>query len=315
MDAFTSKLSANRIQKILKASDGGPSICNMHPECSATGGPALQSIARTIVSGRSSCEHLLYLTGFGLPSEPRIPLRLPALMIPCLQVLEAQRRVGLPLSRYRVYQATQFIAETNDISMDQAEAVSETMETFLRRYVHLCHPALEDHVEFSFGHRLTDAIRKSIESVSEEIRMILEDPACRGISNSLRCSEERHSRTNGHFHQYAAANVLYSNAVEHALSPHKSDISTLCTLPVGSRAERPFFALTRMCAARTGATVVPLFTDIGERPTYYLSSDHGDPESGEQSVSEDCAIRKDFAALEADGASLRTLNRIVPVVP
>ncbi|MDP6562084.1 MAG: hypothetical protein QF793_04140, partial [Candidatus Peribacteraceae bacterium] len=72
-------------------------------------------------------------------------------------------------------------------------------------------------------------------------------------------------------------------------------------IPIGGRAEKPFFALTTAVAKKRGVDIVPMVTQIGSKPTYHP-------------VSDGRAVQQDFDALEADGAPKDVLQRISPVV-
>lgn len=253
----------------------------------------LQKLSRDIYQGRSKCTDVLLTTGLGLSDNYEVPLRLPALLVPGFQVMERQKELGFTPSQYRVYQATEFIADANGIELQKACDVSSCMENFLRRYVEELHPDLVEHVEFCFERDKNEIASDSIHQLVKEIS----NSTSRNIFDRLSQCESNHSNRNGQAIRYGAANVLY-NGADPEKYPFKGPIGIV--VPIGGKAERPFFALTNQVASNRGADVVPMVTQLGSTPTYYPSASS-------------FATRKDFEALEADGASEELLRKFNPV--
>ena len=284
--------SANDIQSTFRLKGIDPRIGPLKP-FDGSQSAILQKLSRDIHLGQAQCTDVLLTTGLGLSDNHEVPLRLPALLVPGFQAMERQKALGFTPSQYRVYQATEFIADANGIELQKAREVSSRMEHFLRRYVEELHPYLVEHVEFCFERDQNETASDSIAQLVTEIS----DSTSHEIFDRLSRCESSHSNRNGQAIRYGAANVLY-NGADPEKYPFKR--STEILLPIGGKAERPFFALTNQIAAKRGADVIPMVTQLGSTPTYYPA-----PASH--------ATRKDFEALEADGASEELLQKLNPV--
>ncbi|MDP7477449.1 MAG: hypothetical protein QF442_03300, partial [Candidatus Peribacteraceae bacterium] len=163
------------------------------------------------------------------------------------------------------------------------------------RYIEELHPKIADHVQFRFERetdpQATEAIEQLISEISSETSI--------AIFDRLSANESAHSNRNGQAMRYAAANVLYNGAdpSRYPFADSKADARII--IPIGGRAEKPFFALTNAIAKKRNTDVVPMVTQIGSKPTYYPTPD--------------CfATRQDFEALSADGATEDLLQGIYP---
>ncbi len=257
----------------------------------------LESLSREIASGRSECSRVLFTTGLGLSDSSEVPDRLPAIMVPALHAMERQQQLGLTPAKYLVYQATDFIVDTNGIEASTATNVSTRMEQFLHRYVQEVHPSLEDRVEFRFERNENVDSSASIELLIRE----LSKEVSSSMYEKLCMNESVHSHRNGQAMRYAAANVLYSGASPEDYPFTQSLSGADIIVPIGGRPEKPFFQLTNAIAEKRGANVIPMITHIGAKPTYYP-------------VPEGRLTQSDFRALEADGAPRKLLQKLNPVV-
>ena len=93
---------------------------------------------------------LFFTTGLGLSKCGQVPVRLPALIVPALQVMEKFKVSDLAVPQYLIYQATNFIAETNEIDQEVAMNASLQIKTYLKAYVAEFHPDLIPYVHFQF---------------------------------------------------------------------------------------------------------------------------------------------------------------------
>jgi len=110
----TSKVSANLIQSAIRLKDNDQAIGPLRPARSPDAA-VLERISKNIAQGVTSSRQLLLTTGFGLHRSLKVPVRLPALAIPGFKVMERMQDAGVPVPKYLLYQATDFIAETNAI--------------------------------------------------------------------------------------------------------------------------------------------------------------------------------------------------------
>lgn len=72
--------------------------------------------------------------------------------------------------------------------------------------------------------------------------------------------------------------------------------------------------LTKKVAEERSSAVIPLFTHLGSRPTYYPCPDKGDPLTLEEYRNQnikDGPIRGDIEAMRADGATTEILDFIL----
>ncbi len=276
----------------------------------------VEKIARDIARQNMSTKHLVLTTGFGLNASSRIPLRLPALLLPGLRIMERLTALGLPTPEYRVYQATDFIAQTNGYPVDKARECASKMESYLRRYVKTFHGRIAGHVHFYFTQAYTEETREHLGSIIDVMRSRLARIDCiaEALSQLQEC-ERRHSLQSNCYEQYAAANVLYSGAVAQYPLGKQHPNNAEALLPIGGASEKPFFAITSAVADLSGKRVFPMLTQLGSRPTYYAYP--GDPQSVEEygmalrSSSKD-PIHRDLLALRDDGAVPDVLASLYP---
>lgn len=318
MTTLSTEPSANAIHGALRLKGTDLRIGSLRP-ARTPDSVHLEQIARSIAQKRMSTRQLLLTTGLGLQGGGRVPVRLPALLLPGLHVLEQLQALGLPSPTYRVYQATEFIADTNGIPLDEAQESAAKMEHYLQKYIERFHPQVASHVQLRFRQPLTPDIQDRIHATIDAIReQIAASIPVRDALHLLEQCEQKHSGAAGSSHCYAAANALYSGAVEGY--PFADDLPTDAeiVLPIGGHAEKPFFAVTSALSDMNEKRVIPLLTHLGSRPTYYAYPAHGDPLSLEdydralRGRLRDGPLCADIAALQADGATPETLADIFP---
>lgn len=314
---YTSEISANFIQGTLRLKDNSQEIGPLRPALN-TDSFEIQEIAKKISQGMISTSQLLLTTGFGLDSTLEIPVRLPALIIPGLKIMERMKNADLPPPNYILYQATDFIAQTNNLPSEKAQKSALKMEKYLREYVNKFHSSIAEHVIFRFGSEYSFQVKEDVEKIIECIRDSIQTNA--SLQESMaQINQYDVKKSNGQnsSETYAAANVLYSGATEsYPFAPDlKSD--TRIILPIGGNKEKPFFQLTAHFAALyKERKVIPMLTPIGSRPTYYPYPQLGDPLSISQFAHamkqplKDGPIRIDINAMIADGVTPDALSEI-----
>lgn len=313
----TSKVSANLIQSAIRLKDNDQAIGPLRPARSPDAA-VLERIAKNIAQGVASSRQLLLTTGFGLHRSLKVPVRLPALAIPGFKVMERMQDVGVPVPKYLLYQATDFIAETNCLHREDSHECSQKMETYLRQYVARFHERIAEHVIFKFGCEYPLEAKQAVSMTVDEIRSRMLDIApLREAMEQIHAYEARHSNGTNHYDDYAAANVLYSGATQQY--PFGEDLpeDVQAILPIGGNAEKPFFTLTAHFSEHLGKRkVIPMLTPIGSRPTYYHYPQSGDPISIAEYANamkqpiKDGPIRIDINAMIADGATPEALSEI-----
>lgn len=315
----TSKPSANLIQGMLRLKDNNQAIGPLKPARS-TDAITLQEIAKNIAQGAASSRHLMLTTGFGLHRNLKIPVRLPALAIPGLNVMERMQDAGLPVPTYLLYQATDFIAETNQLPLDESRECATRMEMYLRKYIERFHSRVAEHVVIKFGCEYPANVRESVTAIIEDIRLRMQDSILlQEAMKEIRGYGSSHSNGENHFDAYTAANVCYSGATEkYPFSNDQiKDVHTI--LPIGGIKEKRFFEVTGIYSdSLQTRKIIPMITPIGVKPTYYLYPQSGDPASiseydeAMQKPINDGPIRTDINAMRADGATPEQISRIYP---
>ncbi len=298
---------ANRIQGILRLKDNNVAVGPLRPARSSDAS-TIQSIAVAIAESQLSTKQFLLTTGFGLDKNLAIPIRLPALIIPGLQLMERMADAKLPIPPYLLYQATAFIAETNDIDRDAAQECATSMRNYLQEYIETFHSRIAENVHIRFGCEYEERLRADVASITESIRQrIGENTDVSMAMQQLQTSEKKHSNGSGKHLAYAAANILYNGAS--GTYPFTDDLAenVHAILPIGGRAEKPFFMLTSDFADRDAKIkVIPMLTPLGEKPTYYHYPELGDPLTANQfqtalgNTSLNGPIRADLASMISD---------------
>ncbi len=315
----TTKASANLIQSAIRLKDNDQAIGPLRPARSPDA-VAIEKIAKNIAQGVASSRQLLLTTGFGLHRSLKVPVRLPALAIPGFKVMERMQDAGLPVPKYLLYQATDFIAETNCLPREDSHECSRKMEEYLRQYVARFHGRIAKNVIFKFGCEYPLETKQAVSMTVDEIRSrILDIAPLREAMEQIHAYEARHSNGTNHYDDYAAANVLYSGATQQYPFGDDLPADVEAILPIGGNAEKPFFTLTAHFSEHLGKRkVIPMLTPIGSRPTYYHYPESGDPisiseysDAMKQPI-KDGPIRTDINAMIADGATPETLSEIYP---
>lgn len=318
MQTPSSTISSNDVQKILRLRLAPKAI---GPLSLADTGQAttLEQIARAISTAQKSIRDILLTTGLGISDRKGVPVRLPAVLVPALQILEQCKQKGIQPPSYLVYLATDFIAESNHIDHTVAQQIAGRMHTYLQLYVQTLHPAIAGNVRFEFSASYTDSVRAAVGALANELReRMAVDAGLKQLMSGLEANEARHSNTQGKAPEYAAANIIYNGAIA-PVYPFADKAQTVHTiLPIGGPAEEPFFrlsALMNVTRQEAEAHVIPLITRLGSRPTYYPYPDKGDLMSVADyaaSSVQDGPIRADIAALKADGLTSEVLSTIYP---
>ncbi|MBN2780127.1 MAG: hypothetical protein JXQ74_03600 [Alphaproteobacteria bacterium] len=258
--------------------------------------------------------NFLLTTGLGLPEEFLIPVRLPAIIIAGLEMMDHFKKSDMPVPNYIIYQATEFTAEINQIEVTGAKKRALIMKAYLREYVKKTHPDLVKYIHFIFGKDVPD-MKKSIEKMDKKLRKLAQGN--KKISTDLdRLSEYSFARNPFRSYeraiQYAAGNIVYNGGIEDY--PFKKISKANTIVLIGGRKEKRFFELTSLFSKNTKRKIIPLICQAGESPTYYESK-KGDITSSEQ-ISEaeikkmPAMIKYDFELLIKDCKDIELLKKI-----
>lgn len=310
------QIRRNHLQEILRLKKHPTSIGPLRMANPEKDQHTLNQLCQEIADGRILPSEILLTTGIGQSAKSAdIPVRLPSLLVPGLQIMRSFQEAGFSPPQYLVYQATDFIAEMNGIEPTQAQEISQRMQQYLRGFIDEMYPDLKDQVRLEFKLPYEAPTKVVIESLAQEIREALNAVLeLAPVNSTLAKSEEQHSQRQGSYLQYAAANVLYNGAIK-TRYPFANQTRPKAILPIGGNAEKPFFALTSHFADREKVPVIPLLTHIGSRPTYYPYPDKKDPVSPEElsnTPHPDGPIRHDFEALQTIRFTQDRIKKIFP---
>lgn len=279
----------------------------------------IQHIANTLASGMADTRTLVLTTGLGIPRDFALPIRLPAVLLPGLRVLERFRSSDRIPPTYLVYQATDFIAESNALDADASKEYAHKVTTYIRAYIDRFHAQIANRVHLKIGYPFPTDHRNAIENVMSILRDEISHCDClREALAKTAKSEKRHSNDREQYAYYAAANAVYSGASDvYPFLDNAREATHI--LPIGGTAEQPFFTITsHLSMMQSSRTVIPMLTTLGERPTYYAYPSLSDPMTVEEYSKalnggvRDGPLRKDLAALVADGAIPEHLADIFP---
>jgi hypothetical protein len=313
------KCSRNVLNKLMLAKHlpGGP-FHSLSEEDAKEIGQLSQAIAREEYTPSA----LMLTTGIGL-STGELPLRLPALLVPGLEMIRsfAQYYPKEELPKYLVYQATALIAKYNNLPEAHAEQRAKEMQQYIEEFIAHFYPDIQDQVVLQIGLPHPEEIEHLCASIGEEIRELCRD-ALEDVGQVIEQYKQRHSQAKEDTaYRYAAGNALYNGANEEYY-PFLEHITqeTKYILPIGGQAEVPFFHLTSAFAKkREGYKVLPLVThSVGKKPTYYHYPKENDPttakafgEALEHPGSLHGDIRKDVEVLGRIGLTEEVLQKLL----
>lgn len=259
-------------------------------------------------------------TGLGL-SDQGVPVRLPALLVPGLEVLRELVGQGREAS-YVVYQATDFIIQANGLAGAAARENAATMETYMDRFVSRYYADVAEHVVFRTGcecavdDRELGAVEAGLAALEKEEAPAFKTPEIAGAFDLIRAYGERHAGANVCM-RYAAANVLLNGGFAGSYPFARRTMEGVTVVPLGGQREAPFFALTSAMSVYTGCSydVQPALVPTGKMPAYYPCPDGdlllGQPVSGFKPPRR---TREDFKVLETLGASVDSLQALMAPV-
>lgn len=272
----------------------------------------LQLLARDLAL-KGEKQSIVLTTGLGL-SDKGVPLRLPSLLMPGLNMLEELSQLNNIEVKYVVYQATSFIVDMNKLDLKNAFENANICEGYLKRFVEKYYPDLTDKVEIVTSDKvdldsnhirtLANRLANSQGTIIEDDMKIIEGYASR-----------RKTTDNSHLY-YAAANIILNGAYgPHYPMEEVIPADTSVIIPIGGRMEKPFFNITSFINEESNSQykVFPIIVPVGKIPAYYpnrngdiLVNDENDLE-GFVAPPE---IQHDIAMLESRNISLSSLRSL-----
>jgi len=258
-----------------------------------------------ILNTETDHSHVLLTTGLGLPADGRIPLRLPVLLVSGLEIMQRYYDAGIEPPHYLIYQATQFIAETNAITTDVASEVAGLMRGYIQHFIQSRYPDLTDLVHLVFDADMPD-ISSDVDAIQQtltaDVDGLFAEHLHTLIDANRRSKRELRSTT-----RYAAANVLLNGG--RANYPFDMPAHAKIIMPIGGLKEKPFFHLTRLCTSGT-VPVIPQTCQPAKAPSYYPHAS-GDI-THECNMSNRAELDQLFADVRADYELLADMGLSIP---
>jgi hypothetical protein len=193
------------------------------------------------------------------------------------------------------------------------------MEEYLRQYVATMFPDIAAHVNINFLSTYDRKTREAVHGLTEEIKnQAVSILPVQDKMKLLEKAEQRHSQSRGKAFYYAAANLIY-NGIRPNEYPMELSTTTRIIIPIGGKAEAPFYSLHPYLKVPQAPENIPFFTHLGSRPTYYPVPEKGEitnVQSYQQAVQEgfksviDGPVRQDLSALEKYGLTPKILAQI-----
>ena len=184
------------------------------------------------------------------------PLRIPAIAIPTMRVIERLAELGILGCTYRIYQARDYIIESQWLHRWRALATSEHMQDYLSNYLKRRFGELTQSIEYDFHLPIDPDERWKIEQFLRANDL----PEMRKIVEYARSK----SRNEESAYHYASANILcnlYAWEAHHILMWWEK--------------ERPFFKLWQAYEelVRPDMKSIPIIQSTGHIPVYYPQRD------------------------------------------
>ena len=209
----------------------------------------LENLARSLLLWEK--HHLHFTTGIGI-SEKGFPLRLPAIVVPTLRVMERLQALWIYDVEYTLYQAKNFLIQNQWMDAWMTSDISHRMEQYIREYINRKFPEISDRVDLDFEREIDPSEIQEVQSHLPSLDLPSMQQIIAYAKSKWRSSESAY--------EYAAANILanrYAGSAHHIL--------------IGWEKERPFFWLSEDYETRVlwEKKTIPLIHSVGRIPPYY----------------------------------------------
>ncbi len=201
--------------------------------------------------------------GFWIPKNWEVPLRLPVILVPALEIMRWLLREWITPPHFIVYQATSIISQINDIEVSEASNTSRNMENRILSFIQESFPELLEYITLSFWCKNDDLeILETIRAYAWSTSELLAESS----KSHFQSCEARNSNWSWKSLLYATANSYYNGWFEQYPFSEASPANTI--IPIWWRSETECFKLlleTQMSCR----DIFPLITQLGTFPTYY----------------------------------------------
>lgn len=272
----------------------------------------LESLALNLAR-KDTVQKITLTTGLGL-SDKGVPVRLPALIVPGLNILRELRNVANADPYYVIYQARDFITRVNRLDATQAFTNAAQCTQLVSDFINEFYPDLKDRVIVVPGEK-ADIEEDHLAGLAGQLSKARSLDMYEDMKTIYGYAARRNTQQDGHLY-YAAANVILNGGY----APHyplagivPQDTSVI--MPIGGKKEKPFFNLTRAVSEQTGTlhTIMPLIVPVGKIPAYYPNR-RGDLLVGEGrdagGFDPPPEIEGDFKLLEHSGIPVERLETL-----
>jgi len=252
-------MNQNTLEKIFRnGSDGKRRFTQVHQT-----GEKFSLFCKDILENPRCLNTTSIHTGFWIPKNWEIPLRLPVLIIPALEIIRWLLRESIQPPKLIIYQATSLISEVNGIPKEDAVTISQSMEKKLFQFIKDNFPEVMDYVVFSFWEKTQDTeIIEKIHWYTQKISDVLDVSTQSHFQNC----EQQHSNQRGKYLLYLAANSYYNGSFQEY--PFSEVWETEIIIPIWGRSEKTFFQV--LLEGQTSCRkILPLITQVGAFSSYY----------------------------------------------
>lgn len=203
---------------------------------------------------------------FGLPKNWEIPLRLPTLIIPALEIMKKLLAENIIPPRLIIYQATSVISKINEIPIQDALWVSNIMESNIFNFIKDNFSELIPYIDIYFWETKNDNENfEIIKNYSWHVSKVLWE---NGNDSHFQECEKKHSYWNDSYVFYVTANAFYNWGFNEIPFENTDGVQNI--IPIWGRSETKFFE-TLLQTQTSFRDIFPLITQIGAFPTYYVN--------------------------------------------
>lgn len=227
-------------------------------------GERFSTLCRDLIKSEGNFSSTNLHIWFGLPKNWKIPMRLPALLIPALEIIKKLLEQGIEPPRLIIYQATSVISEVNKIPKEEAITLASLMETRLYNFIQENFPELLSYINIQFWERENDQdTLEIIKGYSWQVSRMLWN---NGSNSHFQECERRHSNWNNDYSLYVTANTFYNGGFNENPFPDTDEAQNI--IPIWGRSETKFFEVL-LQTQTSFRDIFPLITQVGAFPTYY----------------------------------------------
>jgi len=252
-------MNQNTLEKFFRnGSDGKRSFSK-----TAESWQRFSSLCRDIIQGKKDFQSAHLHVWLWIPKHGEMPLRLPVIIVPSLEIMRWLLRAGITPPKLVVYQATGVISHINNIDPTEAQWISEAMESQLSDFLQANFPELWAYVVFQFWEQDND--EETLENIQKYATATTSILTRESHEHFKKC-ESHNSNNDGKYELYVSANSYYNGGFEEYPILHLDSPETV--IPIWGRSETKFFQ-TLLETQQSCRNILPLITQVWAFPSYY----------------------------------------------